>query len=228
MTPAKVMVCLGTRPEVIKLAPVIKLLEADDGLGVTTVSTGQHREMLEPMLETFGIDPDVDLGLMRAGQGLAALTARAVAALEEIMLERKPEAVLVQGDTTTAFCAALAAFYAQVPVGHVEAGLRTGDRYRPFPEEMNRRLIASLATWHFCPTAVSAANLAREGVSPEAWRSPATPWSIRCIWSFVAWPTARHEPPSHPSAPASASLSRFIAGRPRGTASAASAACSPR
>ena len=168
MTAAEVMVCLGTRPEVIKLAPVIKLLEADDRLGVTTVSTGQHREMLEPMLETFGIDPDVDLGLMRAGQGLAALTARAVAALEEIMLEQKPEAVLVQGDTTTAFCAALAAFYAQVPVGHVEAGLRTGDRYRPFPEEMNRRLIASLATWHFCPTAVSAANLAREGVSPAS------------------------------------------------------------
>jgi UDP-N-acetylglucosamine 2-epimerase (non-hydrolysing) len=166
MTPANVMVCFGTRPEVIKLAPVIERLEADARMGVTTVTTGQHREMLEQMLDTFAIAPDVDLGLMRAHQGLAALTARAVVALEEVMLERQPDAVLVQGDTTTAFCAALAAFYAQVPVGHVEAGLRTGDRYRPFPEEMNRRLVTPLASWHFCPTAASAGNLAREGVPP--------------------------------------------------------------
>ena len=166
MRPAEVMVCFGTRPEVIKLAPVIKRLEEDGRLRPTTVTTGQHRQMLEQMLETFAIAPDVDLGLMRASQGLAALTVRAVGALEEVILERQPDAVLVQGDTTTAFCAALAAFYGQVPVGHVEAGLRTGDRYRPFPEEMNRRLVTPLASWHFCPTRGSAANLAREGVSP--------------------------------------------------------------
>ncbi|HEU0024561.1 MAG TPA: UDP-N-acetylglucosamine 2-epimerase (non-hydrolyzing) [Thermoleophilaceae bacterium] len=168
MKPAEVMVCFGTRPEVIKLAPVIARLQADSRLDVTTVTTGQHREMLEQMLHTFAIAPDVDLGLMRARQGVAALTVRAVAALEAIMVERQPDAVLVQGDTTTAFSAALAAFYARVPVGHVEAGLRTGDRYAPFPEEMNRRLVTPLASWHFCPTAVSADNLAREGVSPAS------------------------------------------------------------
>jgi UDP-N-acetylglucosamine 2-epimerase (non-hydrolysing) len=164
MRPANVMVCFGTRPEVIKLAPVIERLDQDDRLEVTTVTTAQHREMLEQMLDAFAIVADVDLALMRPGQRLGALTARAVAALEGVILERRPDALLVQGDTTTALSGALAAFYAQVPVGHVEAGLRTGDRYRPFPEETNRRLLSSLASWHFCPTSGSAANLRREGI----------------------------------------------------------------
>ena len=158
------MVCFGTRPEVIKLAPVIQALERDARLEVTTVTTAQHREMLQQMLETFAIDPDVDLDLMRPGQDLAALTSRAVAALGQTIAELKPDAVLVQGDTTTALCAALAAFYSQVPVAHVEAGLRTGDTQRPFPEEMNRRLLTRLANWHFCPTLDSVRNLEKEGI----------------------------------------------------------------
>ena len=164
MTPSRVMVCFGTRPEVIKLAPVIQRLERDVRLDVMTVTTAQHREMLEQMLETFAIDPDVDLDLMRPCQDLAALTSRAVAALGETIVELKPDAVLVQGDTTTALSAALAAFYSQVPVAHVEAGLRTDDAQRPFPEEMNRRLLTRLANWHFCPTPESARNLEEEGI----------------------------------------------------------------
>ncbi len=163
----RVMVCFGTRPEVIKLAPVIRLLERDASLSVTTVTTAQHREMLDQMLRVFAIEPDLDLGLMRANQDLAALTGRAVAALGEAIADDRPAAVLVQGDTTTAFCAALAAFYAGVPVGHVEAGLRSGDMRNPFPEELNRRLVSIAARWHFCPTTTAAENLLAEGVGQE-------------------------------------------------------------
>lgn len=160
------MVCFGTRPEAIKVAPVIDALAGDADFAPITVTTAQHREMLDQMLDTFGIVPDVDLDLMRHHQGLAQLTGRAVSTLHEQILLHQPDAVLVQGDTTTAMCGALAAFYAHVPVGHVEAGLRTSDTRNPFPEEINRRLIAPLARWHFCPTQGSADNLRREGVAP--------------------------------------------------------------
>lgn len=158
------MVCFGTRPEVVKLAPVIRCLAAEPRLGLFTVTTGQHREMLDQMLDTFAITPDLDLGLMRPRQGLGELAARAIGELSKVIDKHRPSAVLVQGDTTTAFCAALVAFYADVPVGHVEAGLRTHDRHNPFPEEINRRLVAPLARWHFCPTKRSAANLLAERV----------------------------------------------------------------
>jgi UDP-N-acetylglucosamine 2-epimerase (non-hydrolysing) len=161
----RVMVCFGTRPEAIKVAPVITRLLEHPELESVTVTTGQHREMLDQMLDAFGLSPDVDLGLMRERQDLAELTARAVTALSAQMIRFEPDAVLVQGDTTTAFCGALAAFYAQIPVGHIEAGLRTGDPRNPFPEEINRRLVAPLARWHFCPTEGSAFNLRAEGVA---------------------------------------------------------------
>lgn len=158
------MVCFGTRPEAIKVAPVINCLVAGGELEAMTVVTAQHREMLDQMLDAFGLTPDVDLNLMRDRQGLGELTARAISALSEQMLLHRPDAVLVQGDTTTALCASLAAFYTGIPVGHIEAGLRTNHPRNPFPEEINRRLIAPLAKWHFCPTERSAFNLRAEGV----------------------------------------------------------------
>jgi UDP-N-acetylglucosamine 2-epimerase (non-hydrolysing) len=162
-----IIVCLGTRPEAIKMAPVILELRRR-GEEPLVVSTGQHREMLEQALGTFSLVPDVDLELMRPEQTLAELTARAVPALHRLIAEHAPRAVLVQGDTTTAFCGALASFYERVPVGHVEAGLRSGVLSDPFPEEANRRLVSQLATWHFCPTARSAQNLLGEGAAPAS------------------------------------------------------------
>jgi UDP-N-acetylglucosamine 2-epimerase (non-hydrolysing) len=161
------MVCVGTRPEVIKMAPVLHALA---GVGVRSllVTTGQHREMLQQALDAFDLEPDIDLELMRSGQTPAELTSRAVAALDGVIGEIRPRTVLVQGDTTTAFCGALAAFYRRVPIGHVEAGLRTGDRRNPFPEEVNRRLISPLADWHFCPTERSVRNLLAEGIPRAA------------------------------------------------------------
>jgi len=158
-----ILACVGTRPEVIKLAPVIRELK-HRGESVVTVATGQHREMLQQALDTFSLVPEFDLELMRPGQSLADLTGRAVPALDRVIASIRPRAVLVQGDTTTALCGALAAFYRQVPVGHVEAGLRTGVLATPFPEEGNRRLVSQITAWHFCPTVASAANLLREGV----------------------------------------------------------------
>jgi len=159
-----VLVCFGTRPEAIKLAPVISQLEQDERLSSITVTTSQHREMLQQVLTTFDIRPEIDLSLMRERQQLSSLTARAVSALGETIGDIRPNAVLVQGDTTTAFCAALAAFYHGVPVGHVEAGLRTHNTRDPFPEEINRRLISTVAEWHFCPTERNSAALAAEGI----------------------------------------------------------------
>jgi UDP-N-acetylglucosamine 2-epimerase (non-hydrolysing) len=165
---AKVLVCFGTRPEVIKLAPVIEELRRSDALEPLTVTTGQHRQMLDQMLDVFGIVPDVDHRLMRRRQDLAELTGRAVIELGAAIAAHEPAAMIVQGDTTTAMCAALAAFYADVPVAHVEAGLRTNDPRRPFPEEINRRLVGQLARWHFCPTWRSAENLLLAGVDSDS------------------------------------------------------------
>jgi len=164
----QVMACLGTRPEAIKMAPVIARLRCVPEFDILTVVTGQHRELLDQTLETFAIRPDIDLGLMKSGQDLTELAARATMALGAVMGRHRPDTVLVQGDTTTAFAGALAAAYRQIPVGHVEAGLRTSRLNSPFPEEINRRLISPLARWHFCPTERSACNLRAEGVGDAA------------------------------------------------------------
>ena len=163
----RVMLVFGTRPEAIKMAPVVHALAADPSFQVTTVVTAQHREMLDQVLAVFGLRPEYDLGLMRAEQTLGELTGRVLAGLEEPLRQVAPSLVLVHGDTTTTFAASLAAFYHRIPVGHVEAGLRTGDRYQPYPEEMNRRLTAALAEIHFAPTARAAANLAAEGIAAD-------------------------------------------------------------
>ncbi|WP_349654571.1 UDP-N-acetylglucosamine 2-epimerase (non-hydrolyzing) [Ramlibacter sp. 2FC] len=159
------MIVLGTRPEVIKLAPVVaEARRRADRIELLVCSTGQHREMLDQALKVFGIQPDVDLAVMRESQSLPGLTARLLESLSATMTEHRPDAVLVQGDTTSALVGALAAFYQRIPVGHVEAGLRTGDLASPFPEELNRTLIGRMAGWHFAPTARAAENLVRENI----------------------------------------------------------------
>ncbi|MFQ5914697.1 MAG: non-hydrolyzing UDP-N-acetylglucosamine 2-epimerase [Nitrospinota bacterium] len=164
----RVLTIFGTRPEAIKMAPVVRELEKFPGQIESWVCvTAQHREMLDQVLSLFGIRPHADLNLMEEGQSLASLTSRAVCALSEMLEDRKPDLVLVQGDTTTAMVAGLAAFYGKIPLGHVEAGLRTRCRYSPFPEEMNRRLLGALATCHFAPTERAAAALQGEGVPEE-------------------------------------------------------------
>ncbi len=168
MQSAPTILCvIGTRPEAIKMAPVIKALRRRAANISTRVCvTGQHREMLAQVLDVFGIEPDTNLQLMRANQSLADLTSRALESLDAYFANCLPNLVLVQGDTTTAFCAALAAFYHHIPVGHVEAGLRTWNIASPWPEEANRVLISHLATLHFTPTRASRENLLREGI-PE-------------------------------------------------------------
>lgn len=162
--PQKVLFVYGTRPEAIKLAPLIRHLSKRPEFQVRICVTAQHREMLDSVLEVFGIAPDHDLNAMRPGQTLFQSTARMVGLLEDVLKSERPGMVLVQGDTTSTFCGALAGFYADVPVGHVEAGLRTGDARQPFPEEMNRVLTGRLARLHFAPTSMAAANLRAEGV----------------------------------------------------------------
>ena len=164
----KLMVVYGTRPEVIKLAPVIAAARHFPGLEVISCSTGQHRQMLDQALACFDQTPDLDLDVMRAGQTLPALTARLLESMTEALQTHRPDVVMVQGDTTTAFTAALAAFYQRIPVAHVEAGLRTGDPYSPFPDEVNRAMIGRLARWHFAPTDQATQNLLREGMAPGA------------------------------------------------------------
>jgi UDP-N-acetylglucosamine 2-epimerase (non-hydrolysing) len=164
----RVAVVFGTRPEAIKMAPVVHELRRHADLETRLIVTAQHREMLDQVLAAFDLRPDRDLDLMRPGAGLAELTARLVGALDEALADERPDFVLVQGDTTTVFTAGLAAFYRQIPVGHVEAGLRSGDRYDPFPEEINRRLAGVVATLHFAPTERARANLRREGVPDQA------------------------------------------------------------
>lgn len=165
----RALVILGTRPEAIKLGPVIvELQKPDSGFQVRVCVTGQHRELLEAPLRTFGIVPDDDLASMRPGQGLAASASRILAGLEDVMVRRQPDVVVVQGDTTSTFCGALAAFYSRIPVAHVEAGLRTDQPDSPFPEEMNRRLSTRLAGLHLAATEWAANNLLAEGVAAES------------------------------------------------------------
>ncbi len=162
----KVLFVFGTRPEAIKLAPVIRCLREDPRFDTRVVVTAQHRAMLDQVLAAFSIEPDHDLNVMRDGQTLAESASRIIAALAPVIDRERPECVIVQGDTTTTFCGALAAFYAGIPVAHVEAGMRTGDLRQPFPEEMNRRLTSRLAALHFAATEPAAENLRREGVDP--------------------------------------------------------------
>jgi UDP-N-acetylglucosamine 2-epimerase (non-hydrolysing) len=160
-----VLVIFGTRPEAIKLCPLIQALKRESSIETLVCVTAQHRQMLDQVLAVFDVKPDLDLDLMQPGQTLAALSARVIAGLEKVFSEVRPSLAIVQGDTTTTLCGALCAFYAQVPLGHVEAGLRTFDIAAPFPEEMNRVVTGRLATLHFAATDWAARNLQREGVT---------------------------------------------------------------
>jgi len=166
--PLRVLFIFGTRPEAIKMCPVIRHMKSRPrDFAVRVCVTGQHREMLDQVLRAFGVTPDRDLSVMRPGQTLCQSTSRIVAGLEPVLADLKPDVALVQGDTTTTLCGALAAFYAGIPVAHIEAGLRTGDPSQPFPEEMNRLLTGRLAAFHFAATESAARNLYREGVNPD-------------------------------------------------------------
>ena len=161
-----VLVIFGTRPEAIKLFPVVRALAATPGLRVRTCVTAQHRGLLDQVLRIADLTPDIDLDVMEPGQSLDRLTARLLTGLGEVMDAERPDRVLVQGDTATAMAGALAAYYRRVPVGHVEAGLRSGDIYHPWPEEVNRRIVAPIADRHFAPTGTAAAALIAEGLNP--------------------------------------------------------------
>ena len=168
MEKIKVMSVFGTRPETIKMAPLVKELERREEFESLVCVTAQHRQMLDQVLEAFSITPDYDLDIMQPGQTLSDITARVLKGLEGVIQEVKPDMVLVHGDTTTTFAGALAAYYGQTAVGHVEAGLRTYDKYSPFPEEMNRQFVGCVADLHFAPTEGARQNLLREGKAPES------------------------------------------------------------
>jgi UDP-N-acetylglucosamine 2-epimerase (non-hydrolysing) len=164
MSKKKILCVVGTRPEAIKMAPVILALKNEPWANVRVLATAQHRHMLDQVNEFFGIDPDIDLNIMRPNQALTTLTARLLLELDDVLQAEKPDAVLVQGDTTTVMSVALACFYHRIPIGHVEAGLRTWDMQNPFPEEANRVIAGKLSRWHFAPTEFSRQNLLKEGV----------------------------------------------------------------
>lgn len=161
----KVMSIFGTRPEAIKMAPLVKELEKCENIESIVCVTAQHREMLDQVLETFDIKPDYDLNIMKQGQTLGDVTTRALTGLEDVIKEARPDIVLVHGDTTTTFAGALAAFYNQVAIGHVEAGLRTDNKYSPYPEEMNRQMVDRLSDMYFAPTEISKNNLLKENIN---------------------------------------------------------------
>lgn len=164
MTNLKVLAVIGTRPEAIKMVPVLRELRTHPDVELTIVSTAQHRQMLDQVFGLFGITPDIDLDIMRANQSLNDIVYRAVKGMDEVLETCSPNVLLVQGDTTTAFVSALAAFNRRIEVGHIEAGLRSYNRYNPYPEEINRRLISEVASIHFAPTECSVDNLVREGI----------------------------------------------------------------
>jgi UDP-N-acetylglucosamine 2-epimerase (non-hydrolysing) len=164
----KVLIVFGTRPEAIKMAPVVRALKDSHDLFDTKVCvTAQHREMLDQVLEIFGIVPDYDLNIMQPGQDLYDISSRVLVSMRGVLNDARPDVVLVHGDTTTSAMAALSAFYGKIPVGHVEAGLRTGNIYSPWPEEMNRKITGALTAWHFAPTATARLNLMSENVPSE-------------------------------------------------------------
>ncbi len=164
----KIMTIFGTRPEAIKMAPLVKALEQEKMLEPIVVVTAQHREMLDSVLSTFEIKPKYDLNIMKSGQTLSEITSKSITQLEQVIQLEKPDMVLVHGDTMTTFAGGLAAFYNQVPIGHVEAGLRSYDKYSPFPEEVNRQLVGVLADLHFAPTKNAASHLLSEGKYSES------------------------------------------------------------
>ena len=168
MSKLKVMTVFGTRPEAIKMAPLVLELKKHEEIETIVTVTAQHREMLDQVLETFKITPDYDLNIMKARQTLIDVTTRGLEGLDAVMKEARPDIVLVHGDTSTTFFASLAAFYNQIPVGHVEAGLRTGNKYSPYPEEMNRQLTGVMADIHFAPTEQAKENLLRENKQEDA------------------------------------------------------------
>jgi len=190
----RVMVVFGTRPEAIKLAPLVLALNGHDRLEPITTVTAQHRQMLDQVLDVFGVVPDDDLDILRPGQTLVDITTRALAGLVDAIERRRPDAVVVQGDTTTAFAGALAAFYSGVPVAHVEAGLRSGDITAPFPEEMNRRLTTQLTALHLAPTPSARANLLAEGVP-----RPAVVVTGNTVIDALRWAVARDVPFTTPA-----------------------------
>ena len=163
----KILTIFGTRPEAIKMLPLVQALQADKRFQCQVALTAQHREMLDQVMGLFGVQGDYDLNIMQAGQTLFDITTRALSGLQQVLQTAKPDLVLVHGDTSTTFVGALAAYYCQIPVGHVEAGLRSGNKYSPYPEEMNRKLTGALADLHLAPTVLARGNLLREGVSPE-------------------------------------------------------------
>ena len=165
MNPIKVMSIFGTRPEAIKMAPLLLELQCHPEIESIACLTAQHREMLDLVMTLFGLEAAFDLDIMEPGQTLYTITAKALTGLGQVLAQAKPDLVLVHGDTTTAFSAALAAFYAKIPVGHVEGGLRSGDKRSPFPEEVNRKLVGQIADLHFCPTARNAKNLQHDGIT---------------------------------------------------------------
>jgi UDP-N-acetylglucosamine 2-epimerase (non-hydrolysing) len=163
----KVLVVFGTRPEAIKMAPVVSALQSDARFDAKVCVTAQHRQMLDQVLALFDIKPDFDLDLMQQGQDLTDITSRVLLGMRGVFQQWQPDIVLVHGDTSTTMAASLAAFYQRIPVGHVEAGLRTGNIYSPWPEEMNRKIAGSISAVHFAPTETSQANLLREAVKPD-------------------------------------------------------------
>ena len=160
----KILCIVGTRPEAIKMAPVINALRHEIAFSVRILVTAQHRDMLDQVMEVFGIKPDLDMNLMQPNQSLTMLTSRLFSGFDAIFSSEKPDAILAQGDTTTVMSAAIASFYQKIPFGHIEAGLRTGDLNNPFPEELNRIIAGKIATWHFAPTQSSRENLVKEGI----------------------------------------------------------------
>ena len=167
MRKSKVLVVFGTRPEAIKMCPVINELKKRDELITIVAVTGQHRQMLDQVLDAFSVIPDYDLSIMKEQQSLFDITENVMEGIKDIIAEVCPDVVLVHGDTTTAFAAALAAYYFKIPIGHVEAGLRTNNIYSPFPEEFNREAVSLIAEYHFAPTQTSKENLIKEGKLPE-------------------------------------------------------------
>ena len=165
MNKLKIMTIFGTRPEAIKMAPLVQEIARRDECESICCVTAQHREMLDSVLEIFGLTPDYDLNIMEPRQTLSTITSKCLLGMDQVLNEAKPDLVLVHGDTSTTFSGALAAFYHQIPVGHVEAGLRTWDKYSPFPEEINRTLVGDIAELHFSPTVANRNNLAREAIS---------------------------------------------------------------
>ena len=179
MKTIRVMTIFGTRPEAIKMAPLVRELSRREGVESLCCVTAQHREMLDSVLHIFGLKPDYDLDIMEPRQTLSTITCKCLTGVEGVLTQARPDLVLVHGDTSTTFSAALAAYYQQVMVGHVEAGLRTYDKYSPFPEEMNRTLVGDIADLHFCPTPANRDNLAREA-SPRGSLSRAIRSSTPC------------------------------------------------